>query len=119
MLQLSVSTCDGVSRRSQILSQFGFHLDCGLKWHRIQVLVQLRHQSHTIFSDYPSGFVAVFVIFEPVIDREPCHADIDTRLQRISVGIDAHNGRMFCNSVFQQNYIYVVVKRLFQVAVNF
>ena len=37
------------------------------------MLVKLLHQSHTIFLDDPSRFIAVFVIFESVINGESCH----------------------------------------------
>src|SRR6266498_557223 len=110
---LSVSACNGISGSSQILSQFRFHLDRCFKRHRVQVLVKLWHQSHSIFPDDPSRFVAVFVIFESVIDRESCHSDVNAGLQRIAFRVQLQNGRMLCDGVAQQNHINVMVKRLF------
>jgi hypothetical protein len=51
------------------------------------MFVELRHQSHAIFPDDPSRFVAVFVIFESVINGESCHPDVNAGLQWIAFGI--------------------------------
>ena len=77
------------------------------------MFVKLRHQSHAIFADDPGRFVAVFVIFKPMIDRYSRHAHIHAGLQWIAFGIEPQNRRMLCHSVLQQNHINVVVKVLF------
>ena len=77
------------------------------------MFVKLRHQSHAIFPNDPGRFIAVFVIFEPVIDWNSCHADINAWLQRVAFGIQPQNGRMLRDGVAQQNYVNVMVKRLF------
>ncbi len=77
---LSVSACHSISGSSQIFSQFHFHLDRCFKRHRVQMFVKLWHQAHAIFPDNPSRFIAVFVIFESMIDRDSCHPDIDAGL---------------------------------------
>ena len=74
---------------------------------------QLRHQSHAIFPNDPSRFVAVPVIFESVIDGNSCHPNIYAGLQWIAFRIEAQNRRMLCDSVSQQNHINVVVKVFF------
>jgi hypothetical protein len=84
---LSVSACNCISGSSQLFSQFQFHLNCCVKRHGVQVFVKLWHQSHAIFPDDPSRFIAVFVIFESLINRESCHPDINAGLQRITFGI--------------------------------
>ena len=84
---LSVSACDRVSGSAQIFSQFHFHLNRCFKWHRVQMFVKLRHQSHAIFPDDPSRFIAVFVILESVIDWDSRHPDINARLKWIAIGI--------------------------------
>ena len=71
---------------------------------------QLRHQSNSIFSDNPSGFVTVFVILESVINRNAGHADVNARFKRIAVWIEPQNGRMFGDRVIEQNHVNVVVK---------
>ena len=74
---------------------------------------QLRHQSHAIFPDDPGRFVAVLVIFESVIDRNACHPNIYTRLQRIALWIEPQNRRMLRDSIFEQDNINIVVEILF------
>ena len=53
------------------------------------------------------------MIFESVIDRNSCHPDIHTRLQRIAFRIEAEDRRMLRDSVFEQDHINVVMKVLF------
>ena len=77
------------------------------------MLVKLWHQSHAVFPDDPSRFVAVFVIFESMTDRNSCHPNIHTRLQRIAFWIEPENRRMLRDSVFEQDHINIVVKALF------
>ena len=86
-LSLSVSARDRVSGSSQIFSQFHFHLNRCFKWHRVQMFVKFRYQSHAIFPDDPSRFIAVFVILESVIDWDSRHPDINARLKWIAIGI--------------------------------
>ena len=78
------------------------------------MFVKLRYESHAIFPDDPSRFVAVPVIFESVIDRNSCHPNIHTRFQRIAFRIEPQNRRMLCDSIAQQNHINVVVKIFFR-----
>ena len=77
------------------------------------MFVKLRHESQAVFPDDPSRFVAVFVIFESMIDRNPCHPDIDARLQWMAFRVEAQDRRMLRDSVFEQDHINVVVKVLF------
>ena len=77
------------------------------------MFVKLRHESHAISPDNPSRFVAVFVIFESMIDRNSCHPHIHTRLQRIAFRIKAQDRRVFRDSVFEQDHINAVMKVLF------
>jgi hypothetical protein len=77
------------------------------------MFVKLRHESHAIFPDDPGRFVAVLVIFESVIDRNACHPNIYTRLQRIALWIEPQNRRMLRHSVVEQDHINVVVEVLF------
>ena len=77
------------------------------------MFVKLGHQPHAIFPNDPSRFIAVFVIFESVIDRNSCHADVNAWLQQVAFGIQPQNGRMLRDGVAQQNYVNVMVKRLF------
>ena len=77
------------------------------------MFVKLWQQSNAIFPDDPSRFVALFVIFESVIDWQSGHADIDAGLQWIMVGIEPQNGRMLSDSIAQENHVDVMVKRLF------
>ena len=77
------------------------------------MLVKLWHQPHAIFPHDPSRFIAVSVILESVIDCDSCHADIDARLEWIAFGIQPQNRRMLRDGVAQQNYVNVMVKRLF------
>jgi hypothetical protein len=65
------------------------------------MFVKLRHESQAVFPDNPSRFVAVFVIFESMVDWNSGHPDIDARLQRIAFGIKAQDRRMFCDSIAQ------------------
>ena len=74
------------------------------------MFVKLRYQSHAIFSDDPSRFVAIPVILESVIDRNSCHPNVYAGLQWIAFGIEAQDRRMLRNSVAQQNHINAVVK---------
>jgi hypothetical protein len=53
------------------------------------------------------------VIFESVIDWNPCHPDIHARFQRIAVWIEPQNRRMFCDTVAEENHINIVVKVFF------
>ena len=108
-----MAACNCVSGRAQIFSQFRFHLDRGIKRHRVQIFVKLWHQSHSIFPDDPRRFVAVFVILEAMIDRNSCHANIDAGLQWIPFRVEPQNGRMVCDSVLQQNHVNVMVKWIF------
>jgi hypothetical protein len=48
-----------------------------------------------------------------MIDRNSCHPNIHTRLERIAFRIEPQNRTMLCHSVAQQNDINVVVKVLF------
>ena len=75
------------------------------------MFVKLWHQSHAVFSDDPGRFVTVLVIFESVIDWNSRHPDIYARLQRIAFGVEPQYGAVLCNSVLQQDYVNVVVKR--------
>jgi hypothetical protein len=109
----SVSACNRIPSRSQILSQFHFHLNRRFKRHRIQMLIKFWHQSHPIFPHNPSRFIVVFVIFESVIDRESSHPNIDAGLERIALGIQPQNRRMLCHSIAQQNHVNVMMKCLF------
>ena len=77
------------------------------------MFVKLRHQSYAIFPHHPGRFVAVFVIFKPVIDRNSSHPNIYAWLQRIPFRIKPQNRRMLCNSVAKQNHINVVMKWFF------
>ena len=77
------------------------------------MFVKLRHQSQAIFLDDPGRFVAVFMIFKSMVDRDSSHPNIHARLQRISFRIESQNRRMFCHSVLQQDDINIVVKRFF------
>ena len=77
------------------------------------MFVKFWYQSHAVFADDPCRFVAVFVIFESVVDRNSCHPDIDAGLQWISVRVESQDGAMLCDSVLQQNHINVVMKRFF------
>jgi len=65
------------------------------------MFVKLRHESQAVFPDNPSRFVAVFVIFESMVDWNSRHPDIDARLQRIAFRIKAQDRRMFCDSIAQ------------------
>ena len=76
------------------------------------MFVKLRHESHAIFPDNPSRFVAVFVIFESMIDRNSCHPHIHTRLQGIAFRVEPQDRRMLRDSVFEQDHINIVVKVL-------
>ena len=77
------------------------------------MFVKLRHESHAIFPNDPSRFVADFVIFESMVDWNSRHPDIDARLQRIAFRIKAQDRRVFRDSVFEQDHIDIVVKVLF------
>ena len=77
------------------------------------MLVKLWHQSHAVFPDDPGRFVAVFVIFESMIDRNSRHPNINAGLQRIAFRVEPQNRRMLCDRVLQQNHINIVVKVLF------
>ena len=77
------------------------------------MFVKLRHESHAIFPNDPSRFVAVFVIFKSMVDWNSCHPHIHTRLQRIAFWIEAQDRRVFRDSVFEQDHIDIVVKVLF------
>src|SRR5262245_37438033 len=74
------------------------------------MFVKLGHQSHAVFPDDPSCFVAVFVIFESVIDRKSSHPNIHAWLQWIAFGIEPQSRRMLCNSVVKENHINIVMK---------
>lgn len=108
---MSASNC--VSGGSQFFSQFCFHLSRCFKRHRVQMFIKLWHQSHAVFPDDPSRFVAVFVILESMIDRNSRHSNINAGLQQIAFGIKPQNRRMLCDRVLQQNHINIVVKVLF------
>jgi hypothetical protein len=45
------------------------------------MFVKLWHQSHAVFPDDPSRFIAVFVILESVINRHSCHPNINGRVK--------------------------------------
>ena len=77
------------------------------------MFTKLCHQSDAVLPDDPGRFVAVFVIFEPVLDRNSCHPYIHARLERIAFRIEPRNRTMLCHSVAQQNHINIVVERLF------
>ena len=77
------------------------------------MFVKLRHESHAVFSNDPSRFVGVFVIFESMVDRNSRHPNVDTRLQRIAFGVEPQDRRMLRNSVFEQDHINIVMKVLF------
>ncbi len=77
------------------------------------MFVKLRHESHAVFPDNPSRFVALFVIFESMVDWNSCHPHIHTRFQRIAFGVEPQDRRMLRDSVFEQDHINVVVKVLF------
>ena len=77
------------------------------------MLVKLWHQSLAIFPDNPGGLVAILMVFESMVDRDSCHPNIDTRLQRIAFRIEAQDRRMLRDSVFEQDHINVVMKVLF------
>jgi hypothetical protein len=65
------------------------------------MFVKLRHESQAVFPDNPSRFVAIFVIFESLVDWNSRHPDIDARLQRIAFRVEAQNRRMFCDNIAQ------------------
>ena len=50
------------------------------------------------------------MVFESMIDRNTCHANVHAGLQRIPLGIEPQNSRMLCDIVVEKNYINVVVK---------
>jgi hypothetical protein len=77
------------------------------------MFVKLRHQSQAVFSNHPGRFVAVFMIFKTMVDRDSGHPNIYTGLQWIAFRIEPQNGAMLCHSVLQQDYVNVVVKRFF------
>jgi hypothetical protein len=65
------------------------------------MFVKLRHESQAVFPDNPSRFVAVFVIFESMVDWNSRHPDIDARLQWIAFRVEPQDRRMFCDSIAQ------------------
>jgi hypothetical protein len=77
------------------------------------MFIKLRHESHAVFPNDPSRFVGVLVIFESMVYWNSRHPDIDARLQRIAFRVEPQNRRMFCDSVFEQDHINIVVKVLF------
>ena len=77
------------------------------------MLVKLWHESDAVVPDNPRRFVAISVIFESVIDWNSRHPHVDAWLERIAFPIEAQDRRMLCDSVFQQDHIYVMVKVLF------
>ena len=77
------------------------------------MFVKLRHESHAVFPDDPRRFVAVFVIFESMVDRNSRHPNIDARLQRIAFGVEPENRRMLRDTVAEEDHINIVVKVLF------
>src|SRR6266699_2039052 len=77
------------------------------------MLVKFRHQSLAIFFHHPSRFVAVLVIFKSVINGKSGHANVNTRFEPVTIWVEPQNRPMFGGSVIQQDYVNVVVKRLF------
>ena len=77
------------------------------------MLVKLWHQSLPIFFDRPSRFVAVLVIFKSVLHRNAGHANVNTRFEPVTIWVEPQNRPMFGGSVIEQDYVNVVVKRLF------
>lgn len=74
------------------------------------MLVKLWHKAHPVSLDHPGGLVAVFMIFEPIIDGNPCHSYIYAGFQRIALRVEPQNRTMRGHSVVQQNHVNVVVK---------
>ncbi len=77
------------------------------------MFVKLRDESHAVFPDNPRRFVAVFVIFESMVDWNSRHPDIDARLRRIAFRIKVQDRKMLRDSIFEQDYINAVMKVLF------
>jgi hypothetical protein len=53
------------------------------------------------------------VIFEPVVNWNSCHANVNAGLQWVPFRIQPYNGRMLRDGIAQQNYVNVMVKSLF------
>lgn len=78
------------------------------------MLVQLRHQANSVLPNNPGGFIAVFVIFESVVDRDPGHSHINAGLERIASRIKTQDRGMFGNRIVQENHVNAMVERLFR-----
>jgi hypothetical protein len=97
----SLSTGNGVTLVPQLFGEFFLHLQRSFKWHRIKMLIKVRHQFETVFSDHPGRLVTVLMIFESVVNRQTCHSDIDTRFVLIAAGIKPQDRRMLGDAIIE------------------
>ena len=101
---------NGVTGATQILSEIDLHLDRSLIRHRVQMLIQLRHQSHRVLLRYPRSFVAVFVIFKTMLGRKSAHPDIHARFRWITLRIYPKNRTVFSRLRIEQDDVDIVVE---------
>jgi hypothetical protein len=78
--------------------------------------VQLRHQPHTIFPNKSRCLVSVLVIFKSVIDRQPSHPDVNTRLRRVPFRIQPPDRQVLQRPSRKQNHVHAVMKLLLTIS---
>lgn len=59
-----MTTGDGVPCRSQFIGEVRLHLYGGLEWHRVQILVKLRHLRIGADSAFPNDLKHELYIFQ-------------------------------------------------------
>jgi hypothetical protein len=79
--------CHRIPGPPQIVGQVCLHQRRRLKRHRIQMLIQLRHQSNAKSFHHPRRFHPCFVIREPLLRLQTAHPHINARLRRVPARI--------------------------------
>src|SRR5438309_8004207 len=99
---------------AQIFRQIPLHLRGGLVRHRIQMLIELRDQAKTVFSDNPRRLVTMAVILEAMLRQKSAHADVNAWLARIAFWICPQNRWMLGRLIAKLHNVDVMMKLCFK-----
>src|SRR5438270_13751737 len=78
------------------------------------MLIELRDQPKTVFSDNPRSLVTMAMILETMLRQKSAHADINAWFARIAFWIRPQNRRMIGRLIAKQHNVDVMMKLCFR-----
>jgi hypothetical protein len=76
------------------------------------MFVKLWHQAQAVFPEDPSRFIAVFVIFQSLINGNPRHTNVNAGFRLLAFRIEPQNRRMLENGRIEENDVDAVMQFL-------